>query len=128
MCRGFLISKISTAVLIDGGHLRALARAAKQKYDPDFIEKVAHACVGADEELLRVLYYDCALFSGKVKLPVSGKDFEFSSSDLWLRNLAARDLFAVRRGVLKFRGWKPKKLPVAPAALTDADFAPDFEQ
>jgi uncharacterized LabA/DUF88 family protein len=34
----------------------------------------------------------------------------------------------VRRGVLKFRGFKPKKVPIANQALTDADFKPDFEQ
>ena len=34
----------------------------------------------------------------------------------------------MRRGVLKFRGYKPKKTPVAPATLTDADFEPIFEQ
>lgn len=125
---GLYISGIRTAVLIDGGHLRALARAAKHKYEPDFIEKVAHACVEADEELLRVLYYDCSLFEGRVKLPVSGEMHEFTASDHWLRELASRNLFAVRRGVLKFRGWKPKKIPVATVALTDSDFAPDFEQ
>jgi uncharacterized LabA/DUF88 family protein len=31
--------------------------------------------------------------------------------------------------VLKFRGFKPKRTPVAPQGqLTDADFTPDFEQ
>lgn len=30
--------------------------------------------------------------------------------------------------MLKFRGFKPKKTPVAPATLTDADFEPIFEQ
>jgi hypothetical protein len=35
----------------------------------------------------------------------------------------------VRRGVLKFRGYKPKQTPVNPTGPpTDADFAPDFEQ
>lgn len=122
----FFLAKV--AVLIDGGHLRALAQAAKHKYTPDYIEKVAHACVEANEELLRILYYDCAQFEGKVKLPISGADHEFKQNDMWLRNLAAKDLFATRRGVLKFRGWKPKKIPLAAAPLTDADFAPDFEQ
>jgi len=42
--------------------------------------------------------------------------------------LSHKDLFAVRRGVLKFRGYRPKKTPVATAALTDADFEPIFEQ
>jgi uncharacterized LabA/DUF88 family protein len=34
----------------------------------------------------------------------------------------------VRRGILKFRGFRPKKTPVPPANLTDADFEPVFEQ
>lgn len=125
---GGLSILLRTAVLIDGGHLRVLARKAKYTYNPDYIEKVAHACVEPDETLMRILYYDCAPYSGKVKLPVSGADYEFTGSDGWLRVLAAKDLFAVRRGVLKFRGYKPKSIPVATQALTDADFKPDFEQ
>lgn len=116
------------AVLIDGGHLRALARQAKIRFDPDLIERFAHACVAPGETLLRVLYYDCAPYRGVVKLPVSGADHEFKGSDQWLNVLAARDLFAVRRGVLKFRGFKPKSVPISGVALTDADFSPDFEQ
>ncbi|RED28004.1 NYN domain-containing protein [Rhodopseudomonas thermotolerans] len=89
---------------------------------------MAHLCVHEGESLLRVLYYDCPPFNGEVKLPVSGNPYTFAGSDKWLRDLAAKDLFAVRRGVLKFRGYKPKKVPVATQALTDEDFAPDFEQ
>ena len=63
-----------------------------------------------------------------MKLPVSGAEKEFPANDGWLKELATRNLFAVRRGVLKFRGYKPKKIPVANRELTDADFAPDFEQ
>lgn len=116
------------AVLIDGGHLRVLTRKSGRKYDPDFIEAMAHACVAADETLLRILYYDCAPFNGEGLLPVSGEKKVFDGSDQWLRRLAQKDLFAVRRGVLKFRGFKPKKIPIQPKELTDADFAPDFEQ
>lgn len=116
------------AVLIDGGHLRVLARTAGFTYDPDFIEKVALASVEPNEILLRTLYYDCAPYVGRVKLPVSGNDHEFKGSDGWLRQLEAKNLFAVRRGVLKFRGFKPKKVPIASAALSDTDFKPDFEQ
>ena len=119
---------VRIAIFIDGGHLRVLSRRAGYNYDPDHIEKVAHACVAADEALLRVLYYDCAPYRGTVKLPVSGIEKQFDGSDGWLRELAAKDLFAVRRGVLKFRGFKPKSIPVASAALTDEDFKPDFEQ
>lgn len=116
------------SVLIDGGHLRALARLDKRAYVPDYIEKIALACVAADEQLLRILYYDCAPYKGKAKLPVSGAEHEFTGSDVWLRDLASRNLFAVRRGVLKFRGFKPKKIPISTATLSDSDFSPDFEQ
>jgi uncharacterized LabA/DUF88 family protein len=120
---------LRVSVLIDGGHLRALVKAAKKKYDPAFIEKVAHACVAADETLFRVLYYDCSYYEGHVKLPVTGADHHFTGNDQWLKDVAAKDFFAVRRGVLKFRGWKPKKIPIAAAAaMTDNDFNPDFEQ
>jgi uncharacterized LabA/DUF88 family protein len=83
--------------------------------------------VSADEDIFRIPYYDCAAYVGTVKLPVSGADYEFAASDQWLRDLAAKDLLAVRRGVLKFRGWNPKKVPLS-GAPTDADFKPDFEQ
>jgi uncharacterized LabA/DUF88 family protein len=114
-------------ILIDGGFLRVKARRAGKNYDPTFIEKFAHLCKTPDEEILRILYYDCAPYSGTVKLPVSGVDYEFQGSDKWMGELACKDLFAIRRGVLKFRGYKPKHPPVNPA-LKDDDFVPDFEQ
>lgn len=116
------------ALLIDGGHLRVLARLAHKAYQPDYVEKVAHACVTAQEELLRVLYYDCPPFSGEVTLPVSGGKMLFDRQDTWLQKLAKKDYFAVRRGVLKFRGWKPKAVPTPAQPPTDDDFVPDFEQ
>lgn len=64
---------IKTIVMIDAGHLRVRARQANRPYDPDFIEKIAHACISpAQETLLRVLYYDCAPYVGEARLPVSG--------------------------------------------------------
>lgn len=114
--------------MIDGGHLRALSRMAKHTYDPDFIEKIAHACVDPDERLIRTLYYDCAPYSGTVTKPVSGQVTTIIGDDSWLKQLAQKDLFAVRRGVLKFRGFKPKRVLNAKAVLTDDDFKMDFEQ
>lgn len=116
-------------LMIDGGCLRVAARKAKKKYDPDFIEAFCANCVAADEELFRALYYDCAPYQGSQKLPVSGTIQVFPASGQWLHDLAKRDLIAVRLGVLKFRGYKLKTTPVTGiAALTDADFYPDFEQ
>lgn len=117
------------ALLIDGGHLRALVRKKAQRaYDPAFIEKVTHACILPDEELFRAFYYDCAPYTGTAKLPVSRASHQFTGSSAWLSELASKDLFAVRLGVLKFRGFVLKK-PAAPGQpLTDGDFKPDFEQ
>ena len=116
-------------ILIDGGFLRVKVKDAGKNYDPAFIEKFAHLCKTDDEEILRVLYYDCAPYRGTVKLPVSGNSYTFQNPDRWLDQLAQKDLFAVRRGVLKFRGYLPKKTPVnQTGTLRDEDFRPSFEQ
>lgn len=119
---------MKVAVLIDGGYTRVLSRKAGFQYKPDFIEKLALASVIDGEQLFRALYYDCSPFNGEVEKPVSGEKQSFTASGRWLDELAKRDQFAVRRGVLKFRGFKPKKIPIKGAALVDQDFAPDFEQ
>lgn len=125
----YFMANKKVVILIDGGFLRVKSKKAGKQYNPDFIESFAHACPIADEEILRILYYDCAPYSGTVKLPVSGNQYAFTGSDQWMQDLARRDLFAVRRGVLKFRGYKPKQTPVNQAGqLTDADFVADFEQ
>ena len=116
------------AVLIDGGHLRALAKKADKKYNPDYVEELPSRASCQTSRCFESSIMTCAPYVGKAKLPVSGGYKEFSGSDHWLKELASKDLFAVRRGVLKFRGFKPKKIPIATQALTDDDFAPDFEQ
>lgn len=116
-------------VLIDGGYLRAITRNAGLQYDAGFIESFALNCKSTDEEIFRILYYDCASFEGVKRLPVSGTLFHFMSNDQWLRELAKKELFAIRKGILKFRGFKPRKTPVGSGVpLTDADFKADFEQ
>jgi uncharacterized LabA/DUF88 family protein len=116
-------------LMIDGGFLRVAARAAKIQYDPNFIVAFSKICSAPDEELFRSLYYDCAPYKGQQNLPVSGLIHTFAESGQWLKDLAKKDLMAVRLGVLKFRGYKLKRTPVTGvAALTDADFKPDFEQ
>jgi uncharacterized LabA/DUF88 family protein len=115
--------------MIDGGFLRVAARKAKIHYDPNFIEAFSKICPAVDEELFRSLYYDCAPYQGHQNLPVSGLTQTFTDSGQWLQDLAKKELIAVRLGVLKFRGYKLKRTPATGvAALTDADFRPDFEQ
>ncbi|MCR9128732.1 MAG: NYN domain-containing protein [Alphaproteobacteria bacterium] len=116
------------AILMDGGFTRVMGRAAGYQYNPDFIVALADCAVETPEVLHRVLYYDCAPYNGTLPLPVSGVEKEFNASGQWLDELARRNLFAVRRGVLKFRGFVPKKIPVSPRALSDGDFKPSFEQ
>lgn len=121
---------MKVAVLIDGGHLRAGAKQARKTYDNDFIEAFARGCVAGDEYLLRILYYDSPQYRGQKSLPISGRPHQFTASDKWMVDLAKRDRFAVRRGTLAFRGWKPKALPLKQTAadLVDTDFDPIFEQ
>lgn len=119
---------MKSVLLVDGGYLRACARFAKKSYDNPFIEKFCPSCFDQSEYLFRIFYYDSPQYRGKAYLPVSGNQTNFSSSDKWLSDLAKLERFAVRRGTLGFRGWKPKKVPIAAGALTDADFTPIFEQ
>jgi uncharacterized LabA/DUF88 family protein len=116
------------SVLIDGGYLRAISRKKGKKYTASLVEKIALNSKAADEEIYRVLYYDCDEYAGKATLPVSGTTHEFVPASTLLKELARKQLFAVRKGILKFRGFKPKDTPIKPTTLTDADFKPDFEQ
>lgn len=114
--------------MLDGGHVRVYTKSAGYQYVPDYIEKIAHACVLQDEQLYRVLYYDCAPYQGAATLPISGKKYQFQGSDKWLHELAHKDFFAVRLGTIKFRGYVPKHTPIGTGQPQDADFNPSFEQ
>lgn len=119
---------VKTAVLIDSGHLRVVLPGAGYTFNPENIERIAHASLVDGEALLRVLFYDCAPFTGTVKLPVSQRKKTFIGSDGWLNALARKDYFAVRLGVLKFRGWLAKPPSGNGEGLSDKDFRPNFEQ
>jgi uncharacterized LabA/DUF88 family protein len=47
---------------------------------------------------------------------------------VWLHDLALKDLFAVRRGVLKFRGYVIRKNHMPSNPPVDSDFVPKFQQ
>ncbi len=119
---------MKVALLIDGGYARAIVRERRLTYNPDLIERMAQAATRADEEVFRILYYDCLPYNGIQRLPVSGNEQRFDRSGEWLHSLARRDLFAIRLGILKFRGFIPKNIPIGSRELTDDDFKPDFEQ
>lgn len=121
----------NVVVLIDGGHLRAVARSAKKAYDARLVDRVARAVVHApNEQLFRALYYDCDPFVGTVKQPISGTLHHFSQTSSLLSDIEQLEFFAVRRGVLKFRGWERNRQSLGKAAnaLSDTDFDPRWEQ
>jgi uncharacterized LabA/DUF88 family protein len=119
-------------VMLDGGYLRSLCKeSGKPRKDPQYIEKIAKACRVEDEVIHRIMFYDCGGFTGTARLPVSGSIRQFTANDKWLQDLSHRDLFSVRLGVLKFRGFvlNSAKIPYTPGQpLMDADFYPEFEQ
>ncbi len=118
-----------TVVLIDGGYLRAVSRQFGFDYNPEWIQKVAHKCISADQEvLLKILYYDCPPYKGKIRFPVSKKQEEREPDSRWLEDLSRRDYFAVRLGTLKFRGFSLKQVPPPNRSLEDADFKENYEQ
>jgi uncharacterized LabA/DUF88 family protein len=120
---------VKTALLIDGGYLRASSFGVANPYNAAFIDQFARKCMEPGEYLLRAIYYDAPQFEGSAQLPVSGNWKRFRALDNMLDEVAQLERFAVRRGNLGFRGWKPRNIPIAGGApLTDADFKPIFEQ
>lgn len=117
-----------TIIQIDGGHLRKTAEEFGLDYTNDVIEQFAMTVLGADEELIRVMYYDAPPFRGSKVRPLSSKVEEFRGDDRWLDDLAARNFFAVRRGVLKWRGWRLKNPEAMKSAPTPDDYVPNFQQ
>ncbi len=122
-----ILSKKIT-VLIDGGHLRSYLKKANRPIEAAYIERIGHASALANEEITRILYCDCALFNGTTRLPVSRTIQEHNQTTPYLHELAQKDLFAVRRGVLKFRGYVIKKNHQPSNPPVDEDFVPKFQQ
>jgi len=116
-----------TILLIDGGYLRKIARKKGKNYNPEYIEKCAKKIIKDEDNLLRILYYDCFPFEGTTTLPISRNKKKFTNNH-WLEELGQKDLFAIRKGKLKFRGYTLKVESGGKTELTDDDFEPNFEQ
>ena len=124
---------MKTIILLDSGYLKHIFKDSNKLYSADNIEKLIQHTVEmikAKEQiaLLRVLFYDCLPFSGSYVLPISKKKVEVEGTDKLMRPLSQKNLFAVRYGTLKFRGWILKKRSYQKQKLTDDDFEPSFEQ
>lgn len=118
--------------MIDGGHLRVMLKLSKKPPKgtgfADYISQVGKQCRTSGEEILRILYYDCPLFKGEKRLPISKKKKTFDKETTWLKDLGKKDLFAIRCGTLNFRGWAIKKDYQPNGPLKDEDFEPQFQQ
>ena len=119
------------ALLIDGGHLRSVCDKQGKPYNNSFIESFAQKCIGDEEQLFRIYYYDAPKFVGSLKQPVSGEFRVFEDKNPWMDKLAEKEYFAVRKGKLAFRGFKLRKEKfefIEKQNLTDDHFRPYFEQ
>jgi len=86
----------------------------------------------------RIYYYDCPPSNESVKTPISRKTLSFADShgyghmSKFLQELKRKDFFAVREGVLLFRGWTLKPSVYRqknwPCELTDECFKPHLQQ
>ena len=124
-----------TALLIDGGHLRVCFKKCKKEYNAENIRKFAANCFTKNETIYRIFYYDAPHFEGERKKPISGELVKFENTDTLLSEVAKLENFAVRKGRLKFGGWKLSYQTLKQVRegkldeeLTDQNFMPDFSQ
>lgn len=134
-----------TAILIDGGWFsKGIGKILKlQNGWPSAAQviKNAMAALAADEELLRIFYYDCEPFEREVTNPVNGSKINYkampaySARKQFFFDLGQAGFVALRRGELKARGWEfsgnyRKSLiqGAVHAAPQPGDVYPNFEQ
>ena len=121
--------KKKTYIAIDGGLLRKAFRKAGIVFNANGIDKFARHCLGNNEELLKILFYDCLPYQkpegGKDILnPVSQEPLPQESGQVFA-DLQQKNLFALRFGTLAFRGWKLRN---GGDRNNKDDYKPIFEQ
>jgi uncharacterized LabA/DUF88 family protein len=134
-----------TALLIDGGWFcRLLGKHLELPHKwPTAAQVVEYArsVTLADEEVLRIFYYDCAPFDGQIVNPVDGSMKKYGETGIYrsrtrfLDEIGAMDYVALRLGELKERGWdfsdsvRKRMLGGGQHVELDAgDIRPNFEQ
>lgn len=134
------------AVVMDGGHvIKRLGReygrvvtARDVQQLADFLtSKVSKARLS---RLYRVFYYDAEPYRKHQTRPLGGPEIRFADTPVahqreqLLRGLDLSPDFAVRRGDVVFRGWRPSReamnaLQTEPGATVKSeDFQPNFQQ
>lgn len=135
---------MEAAILLDGGFIKKKFKTAFHRHCEANDIKILAERIIADRKInkdaCRIYYYDCPPSKEKVTFPISRTSSDFSDARgykmalAFLSEVKLLDNFAVREGVLAFKGWKLKpgiynsdgtlKRP----ALNDSDFRPDLQQ
>ena len=123
---------IKTVMIVDGGYFKKVVvtehKLAHRQYT-DFLYHNIRSCEEEDEDLMRILYYDCLRYEGEQQLPISGGSKRFYANPTEFDGLAAYDLMAIRLGELRFRGFTLRQEGrTVNRPLNDSDFLPSFEQ
>ncbi len=140
-CHSFLIM-MKSIYLIDGGFFVKKYKEFKKDYPTaeevkDFIVSF-NKKYNSDSNILRIYYYDCPPFDGKITKVVSKEKIDLKETERYknnkelLQTLKRTDLFSVREGSLSYRGWKFKKSSLKKIKkkeeFNDDDFNIDFSQ
>ncbi len=99
--------------------------------DPHYIEKISKACRINDEVIHRIISTIQEALQESRNRRYRGWFSNSQPTTNGCTSCSYKDLFSVRLGVLKFRGFvlNPKRIPYTPGQpLKDGDFYPDFEQ
>jgi len=131
----------SVAVMIDGGYLLKEFRhfenlTPNKRIEVRHIRAVAEAAVTSGEELFRIYYYHCPPFGADRNRPFGGDPVSFGQTDVFRRQeelqtgIRLEPRFALRRGELRWRGWRCKadRIKDPDAKARDIPWEPDFQQ
>lgn len=133
-----------TVILLDGGFIRKKLHTQLKRF-PEVADVVAFSRELMKKprlqtaELLRIHYYDAPPYTGRETNPIDGSVIDFATSkhaarcQALLDGLELQEDFAVRRGTLKFHGWRLghaalRDLKGRPRPLAASDFEPNLEQ
>ena len=134
----------SLAILIDGGYFKKCYYQRHRKSPiPDNVsshcEKLLDHPKLANQELLRIFYYDCLPYDGELMNPFSGDMIHYSQTEQYKNNmdffdeLKVKENFAFRQGNLQLNGWKIQEshlhhLIKAGGKIGKNDIKEDFNQ
>jgi uncharacterized LabA/DUF88 family protein len=132
---------MESMLMIDGGFFKKKFKTTYKR--PVSVEETVEFASNLMESLgfkkasYRTYYYDCPPNNETTKLPVSKDSYNFGDSPgykkmyQFIQDLKRQDFFAVREGVLVFKGWNLKpKVTKEPKLgnITDDSFTPFLQQ